>query len=158
MTIGQPIREVSQTILYDPELNARGVFGNCIQAAMASALGLDLDAVPHFGAFVWWDAAARLWLRGRCLDWHWVPVAHGLPEGRCLIIGQSPRRTTDRHAVAGDDGRIAWDPHPSRDGLTEIEGAYAFQRWPDGSDRDGFCVCCAGQISALAATREAGPG
>jgi hypothetical protein len=47
-----PVAEVTQSILYTPELNARGVYGNCLQAAVASALGMDLDAVPHFGAFM----------------------------------------------------------------------------------------------------------
>ena len=155
----RPLREVSQTIFYDPDLNARGVYGNCLQAAIASALGLDLDAVPHFGTFAWWDAAARLWLRGRCLDWRWVPVCRGLPDGRCVIVGQSPRRADERHAVAGDGGRIAWDPHPSRDGLTEIQGAYEFRRWPDGAADDELCVCCAEQISAFTGmAAAAGPG
>jgi hypothetical protein len=152
-----PVAGVTQTILYDPDLNERGVYGNCLQAAMASALGLDLAAVPHFGAFTWWDAAARLWLRGRSLDWSWQPVSRGLPEGRCVVVGVSPRRPGDRHAVVGDGGRIAWDPHPSRDGLTEIQGAYVLRRWPDGSPESDACVCCAGQIGALAAGRGAMP-
>ena len=149
MTPCGPLREVTQTILYDPDLNARGVYGNCVQAAMASALGLDLDAVPHFGAFAWWDAAIRLWLRGRCLDWCWVPIGRGLPDGRCVIIGASPRRATERHAVVGDGGRIAWDPHPSRDGLAEIQGAYVFRSWPDDSDSGGRCICCGDQLARL---------
>jgi len=148
-----PPREVTQTILYDPDLNARGVYGNCVQAAVASALGLDLDAVPHFGAFTWWEAAGRLWLRGRGLDWRWVPVNRGLPEGRCVIVGQSPR-DTGRHAVVGDGGRVVWDPHPSRDGLTVIQGAYEFRSWPDGSAESDACVACAGQIGVLAAAGE----
>lgn len=148
-----PLREVTQTILYDPDLNAREIYGNCIQAAVASALGLDLEAVPHFGAFTWWDAAARLWLRGRGLDWRWVPIGRGLPDSRCVIVGESPRHT-GRHAVAGDGGRIAWDPHPSRAGLTVIQGAYVFRRWPDGAADDDSCVCCAGQISVLSAATE----
>ena len=154
----RPLLEVTQTILYVPGLEAREVYGNCLQAAMASALGLELDAVPHFGAFVWWDAAARLWLRGRSLDWRWVPASLGLPEGRCVVIGTSPR-PTGRHAVAGDGGRVAWDPHPSRDGLTEIQGAYVFRSWPGGADEDEGCVCCGDQLRALekiAATEKAG--
>lgn len=151
--IDRPLREVTQTILYDPDLNARGVYGNCLQAAMASALGLDLDAVPHFGAFVWWDAAARLWLRGRGLDCSWVPASSGLPEGRCVVVGSSPR-PTGRHAVVGDGGRVVFDPHPSRDGLIQVQGAYVFRGWPGGADER--CVCCGDQLSVLAARRDAG--
>jgi hypothetical protein len=150
----QPLREVTQTILWSPEHEAREVYGNCLQAAMASALGLDLDAVPNFAAFTWWDAAARLWLRGRSLDWRWVPASAGLPDERCVIVGTSPR-PTGRHAVAGDGGRVVWDPHPSRAGLTEIQGAYVFRRWPRGADDDEGCVCCGDQLRALAATGEA---
>lgn len=150
-----PPREITQTILYNPDAEATGVYGNCLQAALASALGLELDAVPHFGAFTWWEAAVRLWLRGQCLDWRWVPVGRGLPDGRCVIVGHSPRQT-GRHAVAGDEGRVVWDPHPSRAGLTEIQGAYELHRWPDGAPEDEACVACSGQLAVLAATRKAG--
>ena len=149
MTIDCPVREVSQTILRSPELEAREIFGNCLQAAMASALGLDLEAAPHFGAFVWWDAAARLWLRGRSLDWHWVPASAGLPDGRCVVIGTSPRHAGDRHAVVGEGGAVIFDPHPSRGGLVQVQGAYAFRRWPDGAGDNEGCVCCGDQLSRL---------
>lgn len=148
-----PLREVTQSILYSPENEARGVLGNCLQAAIASALGLDLDAVPHFGAFTWWDAAARLWLRGRCLDWRWAPVGRGLPTGRCVVVGLSPRQT-GRHAVVGDGGRIAWDPHPSRSGLTEIQGAYELRRWPGGAPEDEACIACSSQLAPMVRRRE----
>lgn len=134
--LANPVAEVTQSILYSPELNAREVYGNCLQAAIASALGLDLDAVPHFGAFTWWVPAARLWLRGRCLDWRTAP---GIPAGRSVVIGPTTRGTGD-HAVVGDDGEIAWDPHPSRSGLTEVKYSYAFEQWP--GDGPSVCVCC----------------
>jgi hypothetical protein len=144
--LGQ-LREISQTILYDPDLDVRGVYGNCLQAAIASALGLELDAVPHFGAFTWWDAAVRMWLRGRSLDWLYVSAGEGLPSERCILVGTSPR-PSGLHAVVAEGGRI-WDPHPSRDGLTEIRGAYVFRSWPDGSDDDGRCFCCGDQLARL---------
>jgi hypothetical protein len=127
---------VSQSILYDPDLNARGVYGNCLQAAVASALGLDLDAVAHFGAFTWWEPALRLWLRGRGLDWRQVD---GIPKGRSIVVGPTVRGTGD-HAVVGDGGEIAWDPHPSRSGLVRVDRAYALERWPTGEP--SACVCC----------------
>jgi hypothetical protein len=130
------IREVTQTILYSPEANARGVYGNCLQAAIASALGLDLDAVPHFGAFTWWEPAVRLWLRGRCLAWRMVG---GIPAGRSIVVGPTNRQTGD-HAVVGDDGKIAWDPHPSRAGLLSVKHAYVLEEWP--TAEPSSCVCC----------------
>lgn len=135
---GIPLRvaEVTQTLLYSPEAEARGVYGNCLQAAIASALGLDLDAVPHFGAFTWWEPAARLWLRGHGLDWRMVP---DVPAGRSIVIGPTARNT-GLHAVAGDGGRVAWDPHPSRGGLTSVRHAYALEDWP--GPEPSRCVCC----------------
>lgn len=134
--LANPVAEVTQTILYTTELNAREVYGNCLQAAVASALGLGLDAVPHFGAFAWWPAATRLWLRGRGLDWR---VTDGVPPGRSIVIGSTTRGTGD-HAVVGDDGEVAWDPHPSRSGLTEVKYAYALEEWP--GEGPSACVCC----------------
>jgi hypothetical protein len=128
--------EVTQSILYSPDLNAREVYGNCLQAAVASALGLDLDAVPHFGAYAWYEPAVRLWLRGRGLDWR---QADGIPSGRSIVIGSTGRGTGD-HAVVGDGGEIAWDPHPSRAGLAEVKRAYALEKWPNG--QPSRCVCC----------------
>ena len=130
------VREVTQSLLYSPEAEARGIYGNCLQAAIASALGLELDAVPHFGAFTWWEPAARLWLRGQSLDWRMVP---GIPEGRSIVIGPTVR-ATGIHAVVGDGGQVVWDPHPSRAGLTEVKHSYLLEAWPTGEP--SRCVCC----------------
>lgn len=131
-----PPAEVTQSILFSPELEARGVLGNCLQASVASALGLDLDAVPHFASYAWWDPAVRLWLRGRGLDWRQV---EGIPQGRSIVVGTTRRQTGD-HAVVGDSGEIAWDPHPSRSGLVKVDRAYVLEPWPTGEP--SRCVCC----------------
>lgn len=64
---------VLQTILADPARNdgcdAEGRPGNCYQAAIASALELPLDEVPHFSNMdgdLWWTESNR-WLRERGL-------------------------------------------------------------------------------------------
>lgn len=136
------IREVTQSLLYSPEAEARGVYGNCLQAAVASALGLELDAVPHFGGYVWWEPAARLWLRGRGLDWRMVP---GIPPGRSIVLGMTVR-STGGHAVVGDGGKVAWDPHPSRAGLTEVKHSCLLEKWPAGEP--SRCVCCGEMATA----------
>lgn len=120
----RPVAEVTQSILYSAEAEARGVYGNCLQAAMASALGLDLDAVPHFAAFEDWPAAVDLWLRGRGLT---ARVVEWIPPGRSIVIG-STVRGTGRHAVVGDDCRVVWDPHPSQAGLTSVKYAYLLEQ------------------------------
>lgn len=136
MTALGEMAEVTQTILYSPDAEARGVYGNCLQAAVASALGMELDAVPHLGAFTWWEPAARLWLRGNGLDWRMVD---GIPQGRSIVVGATRRGTGD-HAVVGDGGRVAWDPHPSRAGLVDVKRSYVLEEWP-GPEPSG-CVCC----------------
>lgn len=40
------MRPVKQQFRHDP---ANGVYGDCHRAAIATALGLDIEAVPHFG-------------------------------------------------------------------------------------------------------------
>lgn len=130
------ISEVTQSLLYSPEAEARSIYGNCLQAAVASALGMELDAVPHFGAFTWWEPAARLWLRGQGFDWRMVP---GIPDGRSIVIGPTVR-DTGIHAVVGDGGQVVWDPHPSRTGLTEVRHSYLLEEWP--TEESSRCVCC----------------
>lgn len=115
---------VSQTILADPALNEIGVYGNCLQAAVATMLGLHLDAVPHFAAFEFYDEALRLWMRGRGLGVVRQPVSEVPLDDWCLIGGLSPRGV--KHVVVASEGHIYWDPHPSRAGLTAIETAWRF--------------------------------
>lgn len=131
-----PLAEVTQTILFTPAAERRGVYGNCLQSAIASALGLDLDAVPHFGSYAWWEPAVRLWLRGRGLDWRQVD---GIPAGRSITVGTTIRGTGD-HAVVGDSGEVAWDPHPTRTGLTVVKRSYVLEEQP--GPEPSCCVCC----------------
>lgn len=132
-----PLRRVRQTILYSAERERAGIYGNCLQAALASALGMDLDAVPNFAAFTWWEPAARLWLRGVGADWRMTPPP--VPAARSVVVGRSPRQTGD-HAVVGEDGRVAWDPHPDGTGLTEVSRCYVLESWPAGVP--SACVIC----------------
>lgn len=127
------VREVTQSIT-GPAKPDSHVYGNCLQAAIASALGLDLDAVPHFGAFDDWEPAVRLWLSGHSLDWQ---QADRIPAGRSIVIGPTVR-STGNHAVVGDDGKIVWDPHPTRTGLTEVICSYSFVKR---AKRNGCWYC-----------------
>ena len=117
---------LTQTILATPELVEQGVYGNCMQAAIATVLSKPMDAVPHFGAFASWPYALRLWLRGEGLDYT-IVSAPPIPNERAMLCGKSPRGHA--HAVVSEGGRIVWDPHPSRDGLTEVSGAYVIHEW-----------------------------
>jgi hypothetical protein len=120
------VSEVTQTILYDPERNAAGIYGNCMQAAVASLLDLEMDAVPHFAQFLWFPAAIELWARGRGLTRR-VVQTDVIPQERCIVGGLSPRGVS--HVCVAEGGRIIWDPHPSRAGLDTIVDAWFFDVW-----------------------------
>lgn len=117
------IREVTQTITYDPDREADGIYGNCLQAAVASLLDKPLDAVPHFSAFLWWNEALTLWARG---EGYLVEGERTdtIPDRLCIVGGKSPRGVP--HVCVAEHGEILWDPHPSRDGLVTITEATWF--------------------------------
>ncbi len=106
----------TQTILHDP---ITGSMGDCWRTSIACLLDLPPQEVPHFalkGAREFL-AATQEWLRRRGLaltDFD----ANAISDGYHLLVGPSPRNPqTVLHCVVGLDGRIAWDPHPSRAGL-----------------------------------------
>ena len=134
---------VTQTILKTPENDDLGIYGNCIQAAIASALQKPLDYVPHIGAFSAWPAAMRLWLRGEQLDYTHRPGPE-IPEGREMLVGDTKRGA--RHAVGFIDGQIL-DPHPSRAGLTKISGSYQIHDWDTDATRN--CFVCGSETRRL---------
>lgn len=136
---------VFQTILADPARgdghDANGQPGNCYQAAIASALDLDLAEVPHFATFCDdWVERSTSWFLERGLtrsfysspgnlawplyvepgtDFWGHPVSHIVAA---LGAGPSPRGPF-RHVVVLDleTGRMAHDPHPSGAGVTEVD-------------------------------------
>ena len=112
---------VTQTIFYSDELNAQGVYGNCLQAALASLLGMPLEAVPHLVTFADWTAAFRLWLAGLGLTVRFEDYIDE-PTGPCLIYGKSVRGVG--HIIARFSPDDEWDPHPSRDGLVSRQRVY----------------------------------
>lgn len=122
---------VRQTILAgDPS----GVPGNCLQAAVATLLELDLDVVPHFVRYanpdgtgdpdeLWWYALhgfmATLQPAHRLVEERVDPRHPWLPDRPCLVTGKSPRGDFNHVVVYWGDGRW-WDPHPSDDGIDSV--------------------------------------
>lgn len=135
---------VTQTVLYTPESAALGVQGNCLQAAVASLLKMPLDAVPHFSAFLWWIGAAELWARGLhpALTFRSAKVegVDDIPLFRHILCGPSPRGVS--HSVIAEEGRVVWDPHPTRAGLTGVTDAYWFEPLADHPDEGKHCPLC----------------
>lgn len=118
---------VTQTIL----AGTPGRQGNCLQAAVATLLGLPLDEVPHFveldeswsealADFAQWHGYATVWTDG-----------HGPAPTLGLAFGPTVRDKDIVHAVALVDGRI-WDPHPTRAGLTSVS---TYVAWKSHADR-----------------------
>lgn len=116
---------VDQTIFVG---DVEGRPGNCMQAAVASILGLPLDAVPHFAAMPadegdsWpcWDAFDSFFdargFEAVRLDYEFCP------ESFYLASGPSPRGVS--HMVVMRDGKLAHDPHPSRAGISKVESVW----------------------------------
>ncbi|MHA6764706.1 hypothetical protein [Streptacidiphilus sp. PAMC 29251] len=113
--------EITQTIMVgDPQ----GRIGNCLQAAVASLLDLDLDDVPHFAEHDDWLNRMVDWANARGWKVQQRPPAAIVPIG--IAYGPSVRGVT--HAVVFSFGDQVWDPHPSRAGLLSISGIYEFSR------------------------------
>lgn len=138
---------VHQTILADPARgdghDANGQPGNCYQAAIASALELPLDDVPHFATFCHdWIERSEQWFANRGLirsfyyerslaDLVWpLNVAPGTNfwgqrASRIVgVLGAGPSpRGPFRHVVVldPDTGAMIHDPHPSGAGVTEVD-------------------------------------
>jgi len=90
--------------------------GNCMCAALASILEIDIEAVPHFEDMDdtrWWPAL-RNWLEGlgfQLLTWD----GDYEMEGYYLGCGISPRNLP--HMVVYKGSEMVHDPHPSRAGI-----------------------------------------
>lgn len=125
---------VDQTILAtDPERP-----GNCLSAAVASYLRIPLGRVPHFieydaeattdgteGGNGWW-----LMLLGFMAGFGLWPLTLDTPDdgepGEVLFVaGPSPRGVF--HQVLYRDGALWHDPHPSKDGITEVREVLAWR-------------------------------
>lgn len=100
-------------------------YGNCQSAAMASVLDLPLGEVIDTTSDEVRDAGfwppIHDWLKTRGLKIVVVPPGDPRLQGSYSIgAGPSPRGPF-YHAVVCKNGRMVFDPHPSDDGVIEIE-------------------------------------
>jgi len=105
---------VTQTIL----AGTPGRQGNCLQAAVATILGLPLDDVPHFVELDNWSQALADFAHLNGYATIWTDGDSRLPT-LGLAFGPTVRSADITHAIAIVGGQF-WDPHPSRDGLTAV--------------------------------------
>lgn len=113
------MKPVDQTILYS-ETQA----GNCMQASVASLLGLPLSEVPHFAESndpeTTWDAffdffdekgyLCHLQEKDKSLD--------------CAYLASGPSNRGVSHMVVMCGGKLLHDPHPSREGIKSVTLTY----------------------------------
>lgn len=109
---------VDQTILHG-ELQ-----GNCMQASVASLLGLPITEVPHFAesgdAETCWDLFDDF-----LTDQGFTVIMKEQnfhPDCEYLASGRSPRG--GNHMIVMEAGKLLHDPHPSRDGLVNVDIVY----------------------------------
>lgn len=93
--------------------------GNCLQAAVASFLGLPLDDVPHFVLHKDWEARFLRFMREKQKP---VRLTTCTDQASGIAVGPTVRGTF--HAVVMLDGAMVWDPHPSRTGLLRVSYVY----------------------------------
>lgn len=105
-----------------------GEEGNCFAACVASILELPIEEVPNFCVAyphdTWFEEFNR-WLEPRglaCVSMQADVVdveafCASAPRIPLIVDGRSPRGR--RHGVVYVDGKLAHDPHPSRDGIIE---------------------------------------
>lgn len=126
---------VDQTIFVnDPKRK-----GNCVSACVATLLGVPIDRVPHFVEYglalgdepedkvsngnAWWAMMLGYFYGA---GYELVEVA-GIGDAEqdeyLLVAGMSPRGVL--HQVIYRDGHLWHDPHPSRDGVIDVQEVLA---------------------------------
>ena len=116
--------------------------GNCFTACVASLLEVPIESVPDFSSMGhrWFPTFYRF------LDSHGYEFfgsgtikSHGIKsleefkgvDGYVIVGGKSPRTYVKRgHAVIYKNGKLVHDPHPSGEGLLEVEDWYFIERIP----------------------------
>lgn len=132
-------KPIDQTILGDSP------WGNCLQACVASLLGVEIEEVPNFITFMglngngWWFSALSLFLHARDLRMR-LTVNDGRndpPIGYAIACGVAIRSGGRQggHAVVVKNGQVVHDPHPSRWGLVAVN--YWIQ-WGSGANENDF--------------------
>jgi hypothetical protein len=99
--------------------------GNCLQASLASALELSLEAVPDLIQRDDWHEALNKWLRETYgVEVVCVPAGGWTPPGIHLTGGKGARGL--EHVVVSKDGAMIHDPHPKNGGLSEEKEHWLF--------------------------------
>lgn len=119
------MKPVDQTAFGSPH-------GNCLMASVASILEVPLESLPvlydecDVKGRQWWDVLLEALRPHGLTAIHYPNGTDGfaaiLPPGYHVASGQASRGY--RHAVVYHDGKLAHDPHPSREGVYRVERFY----------------------------------
>lgn len=98
--------------------------GNCLNAAFASILEIDIEGMPHFEDMpdTKWYPGLLDWLQGigfLLLTWEEERYLPG------YFIANGPSERGFEHSVVYKSTKMAHDPHPSRSGLDKITSVWA---------------------------------
>lgn len=123
------MKPTTQTILHDPE---NGLHGNCFSAVLASLLHLPIGSIPVFSDSEDWRKEVNDFLRPYGLaymivsDFDTYCEENGISGCHHQVAGFTKRSGDVWHACVAADGHLIFDPHPSRDGLTEAKAHGVF--------------------------------
>lgn len=112
--------------------NPPGTQGDCFRATLASLLDLPIEQVPHFlhddcpglefnrrvNEFL--ASLGYFWFEVQAFNMEEFKRNNGIPLSTPIyheICDVSPRFPDGLHAVVGKNGKVHFDPHPSRMGL-----------------------------------------
>jgi len=101
------MKPVYQTLFGEPH-------GNCLQAAVASMLDLELNEVPNFmeaDGDAWFDALTDFLSEHGLYALRLNAAPHCVPHGYHLMSGPSPRGPF-WHELVGYRGKAVHDPYP----------------------------------------------
>ena len=121
--------EVEQTSLFD---GPKDQPGDCMRAAWASVLEVDIDELPKWSSRQPWSAYWRNWqvfvrLKGyKMKKWARRPPMGKVPFDSFVATGPSPRTDKAKHCVVYNWQGFQWDPYPGADGL---DGDPDFYEW-----------------------------
>lgn len=121
------------------------VYGNCFAAVIASMLEVPITEVPNVEVFfhmndITWCQVMDTWLKSkgwehsgdnryRCFHSGMITdeteleqapaLCEQLKDNYYFVVGKSPRGIN--HVCIYQNGKMVWDPHPSREGLVTTE-------------------------------------
>jgi hypothetical protein len=99
--------------------------GNCHQAAVASILGLPLYEIPNFGQQQDQEGAYLKFMRSLGFLVLKSPVVELGAKLDCYYLAFGPSIVTGNpHVAVYRAGKLSHDPHPGRNGLSEVESIH----------------------------------